>query len=134
VSVVVDASLVVGALIDRGPDGAWADSVLVSGPLAAPALMPVEAANILRRAALAGDVSSDAASQAHRDVLDLRIDLYPYAPLGPRVWELRQNLTAYDAWYVALAETLDVPLASLDLRLARATGPGCRFLLPPQPA
>ena len=130
-SLVVDATVVVAALIDGGPDGAWAESVLLSGALTAPALMPVEAANILRRAALAGTVSADAATLAHRDLLDLRVDLFPYEPVASRVWDLRGNLTAYDAWYVALAEILDAPLATLDGRLARAPGPTCRFLLPP---
>jgi len=54
----------------------------------------------------------------------------PYAPLGPRVWELRENLTAYDAWYVALAEELGLPLATLDGRLSRAPGPRCEFTIP----
>ena len=61
------------------------------------------------------------------DLLDLRIALFPYAPVGPRVWELRGALTAYDAWCVAVAEALEVPLATLDRRLARAPGPRCAF-------
>lgn len=54
-----------------------------------------------------------------------------FAPLADRIWELRSNVTAYDAWYVALAETLDLSLATLDLRLAQAPGTRCAFLLPP---
>ena len=92
--------------------------------------MPVEAANILRRAVLAKDVSADAAGLAHSDLLALRVDLYPYAPFAHRVWELRLNLTAYDSWYVSLAETLGWPLATLDVKLTGAPGPRCRFLTP----
>lgn len=127
---VVDASVVVAALIDGGALGGWAETVLRSSPLAAPHLMPVEAANILRRAVLAKDVSAGAAGLAHSDLLALRVDLYPYAPFAPRVWEFRLNLTAYDSWYVSLAETLGWPLATLDVKLTGAPGPRCRFLTP----
>lgn len=130
-TVVVDASVVVAALVDPGPVGVWAESVLVSGPLAAPHLMPVEVANILRRSALAGDISADVASLAHEDLTSLRLELYPYAPCAPRVWEMRANVTAYDAWYVALAETLGATMATLDARLSRATGTRCEFAVPP---
>lgn len=129
-TLVVDASVVVAALIDGGDDGAWAESMLVSDRLAAPHLMPVEVANILRRAALAGDVSADAATLAHADLLALRVQLYPYEPFADRTWELRERLTAYDAWYVALAESLDADLATLDRRLARAAGVRCAFATP----
>lgn len=130
-TVVVDASVVVAALIDTGPLGAWAEAQVLAGPLAAPHLMPVETANILRRASLAGEISADTASLAHRDLLSLRLRLFPYSACAGRVWELRPNVTAYDAWYVALAETLDAPLATLDVRLSRAAGPRCVFVLPP---
>jgi predicted nucleic acid-binding protein len=60
--------------------------------------------------------------------VQLRVDLFPYEVVAARVWELRHNMTAYDAWYVALAEALDSPLATLDARLARAAGPRCRFV------
>ncbi len=130
-TLVVDASFVVAALIDAGPDGAWADSLLGVEPLAAPHLMPVEAANILRRAALHGAISADAASLAHADLLRLRATLFPYEPFAERAWELRDAVTAYDGWYVALAEVLDAPLATLDARLARAPGPRCTFATRP---
>jgi predicted nucleic acid-binding protein len=134
VTLVIDASIVVAALADAGSDGRWAESLLASDALAAPHLMLVEAANILRRAALAGDVSADVASLAHSDLLDLRVELFPYDPCAARVWELRDNVTCYDAWYVTVAELLDAPLATLDGRLANSPGPRCRFLLPPSPA
>jgi predicted nucleic acid-binding protein len=99
-------------------------------PLAAPQLMPVEVANILRRAAGAGQISRDAAALAYTGLLDLRVKLFPCASFAGRVWELRTNVTTYDAWYLALAETLGARLATLDARLSRAAGPRCEFLVP----
>ena len=130
-TLVVDASVVVSALTDVGDVGAWAESLLVSESLVAPHLMPVEAANVLRRAVLGGDISGDIASLAHADLIDLDIVFFPYQPFAARVWELRGNVSAYDAWYVAMAEALDVPFATLDRRLQGAPGPRCRFVLPP---
>lgn len=130
-TLVVDASLTVAALVDTGSDGRWAESLLAGDALAAPHLMPVEATNILRRAMLSGDISADAASLAHNDLLDLRVELFPYHACAARVWEMRDNVTSYDGWYVAVAELLEAPLATLDGRLANSPGPRCRFLLPP---
>ena len=90
------------------------------------------AANFLRRLELAGDLSRLEAGSAHRDLLRLDIDLYPFAPFAERVWALRSNLTCYDAWYVALAEMLAWPLVTLDERLSRAPGPRCLFVTPPR--
>src|SRR5439155_16086665 len=89
------------------------------------------AANILRRAAAAGEISADIAAMAHADLLDMRVGFFPYAPFAPRIWELKDDLTSYDAWYVALAEFLGSRVATLDLKLARATGPRCGFESPP---
>ena len=129
-TLVVDASVVVAALIDTGADGTWAEQVLGSEALAAPHLMPAEVANVLRRAALAGDVSADSAALAHADLQDLRVDLFAYEPFAARVWTLRTSVTTYDGWYVALAESLDAPLATLDRRLARSPGARCTFTVP----
>lgn len=128
--VVVDASAVVAGLVDSGPDGRWAERVLASGSLAAPHLLPAEVANVVRRAALTGKISADAASLAHADLQALRVDLFPYEPFAGRIWELRGHVTCYDAWYVALAEYLDCPLATVDGRLARAPGVKCAIQLP----
>lgn len=130
-TLVVDASLVVSALVDGGSTGSWAESMLAGEPLSAPHLMPVEVANILRRAAAAGEISPDVAAMAPADLLDLRVELFSYGPFAPRAWELRDNLTSYDAWYVALAEFLGSRVATLDLNLARAAGPRCGFDTPP---
>lgn len=133
-SLVVDASLVVAALADSGPIGTWAEGVLEEDDLAAPHLLPVEAANILRRSSASGALSVDQAAPAHADLLHLHVELFPYAPFGRRVWQLHQNLTAYDAWYVALAESLHAPPATLDLRVMRSPGPTCAFRTPPSDA
>jgi predicted nucleic acid-binding protein len=132
VSLVVDASLVVSALVDGSDTGTWAESLLASGPLSAPHLMPVEVTRILRRAAAKGEITQDVASMAHADLLDLRVELFPYAPFAPRVWELRDNVTSYDAWYIALAESLGVSVATLDRRMTQAPGPRCTFEIPPR--
>lgn len=129
-TLVVDASVVVAALVDSGPDGRWAEEILLSDHLAAPHLMPVEVGNVLRRASQSGELSPDVASLAHGDLEALRVELYPYVPLAARVWDLRDNLTLYDAWYVATAEFTGARLATLDRRLAKAAGPRCEFVLP----
>jgi predicted nucleic acid-binding protein len=133
VTLVVDASLVISALVDNGGTGTWAESVLMAEPLSAPHLMPAEAANILRRAEAAGDITADVAAMAHADLLGLRVELFRYVPFGQRVWELRRSITAYDAWYVAVAEFLGARVATLDSRLARASGPRCEFVIPAEP-
>jgi predicted nucleic acid-binding protein len=130
VTLVIDASMVVAGLIDSGADGRWAEALLVSDSLAAPHMMTAEAANILRRSAAAGAISAEQASLAHTDLLDLRVECFPYAPFATRIWELRENVTCYDAWYVAIAEALGARLATLDARLANAPGPHCRFAAP----
>jgi predicted nucleic acid-binding protein len=127
---VVDASVVVAALVDGGATGRWAEDELLGDHLAAPHLLPFEVSNILRRAALAGELSSEAATLAQAELHTLPMDLFPWWPLASRAWELRQNLTAYDAGYVALAELLEAELATLDLRLARAPGIGCPVRVP----
>lgn len=130
-TVVVDASVVVAALVDSGPEGQWAEQILRSSELAAPHLMPVEVADVLRRAAHAGDLTADTASLAHADLVDLRVSLFAYEPFAVRVWDLRSNLSACDAWFVALAEDLEAPLATLDRRLIESPGPRCDFVPPP---
>jgi predicted nucleic acid-binding protein len=90
-TVVVDASVVVAALASADATGKWAESVLAGEPLAAPHLMPVEAASILHRAELAGEISADTASLAHADLGRLRVEYFPYDPFAERIWELRSS-------------------------------------------
>ena len=94
--------------------------------------MPVEVGSVLRRGATAGDLSQDAASLAYADLLDLRTELYPFAPVAVRAWEMRGNVRSYDAWYVALGELLGAPVATLDRRLANSPGLRCEFRTPPE--
>lgn len=133
-TLVIDSGLVAAALVDSGPDGTWADHLLATDDLAAPHLMPVEVTNVLQRATMIGEISADTAALAYADLLSLRVELFSYEPFATRVWELRANITAYDGWYVALAESLGAPLATLDLRLSRASGPRCDFATPPASA
>lgn len=123
--VVCDASAVVTVLLDSGAVGTWLANRLAGVELCAPALLLFECSNIFRRHELAGLVSADQAAQAHADLLDLPIDLFPYEAVAQRVWELRRNLTSYDAAYVAVAEFADAPLLTLDRRLSAAPGIRC---------
>ena len=129
-SAVVDGSVLVAATTDAGPDGTWAERVLGDGEIVAPHLVLVEATNILRRLESAGQLSPLEATAAQRDLVGLAILLVPFEPFAERVWELRRNVTSYDAWYLAVAEGFELPLATLDRRLSRASGPSCRFLVP----
>jgi len=88
----------------------------------APHLVLVEAAQAIRRHERSGGVTASFGAAAMSDLADLDLTLHEHDWLLPRVWELRSNLTAYDAAYVALAESLDAPLLTFDARLARATG------------
>lgn len=127
---VCDASAVVAALLDAGPDGRWATSTFAGAHLAAPSLLPFEAANIIRRHELAELITADQAAQAHADLLELAIEQWPYELLATRAWEFRGNLTSYDASYIALAELLDVALVTLDRRIGRSPGLRCAVATP----
>jgi predicted nucleic acid-binding protein len=130
VTVVIDASFLVAALVDSGPGGRWAESIVEDGSVFAPELVLVETANVLRRLERTKQITSLEATSAHRDALRLDLGLFPYEPFAQRIWELRDNLTSDDAWYVALAEALECPLATLDVRLGRASGPTCAIITP----
>lgn len=126
---VLDASALVAVLTDGGGAGAAVAGALAGSALAAPDLLPFEAANVLRRLELGGHIAPDTAALAHGDLLDLVVQLWPYASLAAQAWRLRGNLTLHDASYVALAGQLDVPLVTLDQRLARAALT-CEVLVP----
>lgn len=128
---VVDASAVVTVLLDSGTSGDWLARRLASAELFAPALLAFECSNVIRRHELSGVISSDQAAQAHADLLDLPVESVPYESLAHRVWQLRRNLTSYDAAYVALAEALDAPLITLDRRLSTAPGITCEVEVAP---
>jgi predicted nucleic acid-binding protein len=121
---VVDASAVAELLLRR-PAAAAVERRLREHrfDLHAPHLLDIEVLSAVRRVVASGDASDERGSQAIADLLDLPLERYPHEPLVPRVWELRDNLSSYDAAYVALAEVISAPGAPLltaDARLARA--------------
>ena len=130
VTVVCDASALVALLLDSGPDGRWVTAALRGAALLAPSLVGFEAANIIRRHERAGIVSEDQAAQAHMDLLDLSIELWPYEVLASRARALRPNLSTYDASYVALAELVSATLVTLDQRISGAPGLRCSVATP----
>ncbi|MCY4517023.1 MAG: type II toxin-antitoxin system VapC family toxin [Acidimicrobiaceae bacterium] len=129
---VIDSSVLVTVLTDAGSVGRWATAQLTQTPLAAPSMVMAEVANVLRRLESGPKLSRSEATVSLRSLRRLDIELYPFAPLADRVWELRFNLTAYDAWYVALAESLGWPLVTLDRKMAGASGTRCEFRVPPR--
>jgi predicted nucleic acid-binding protein len=131
VSAVIDSSAVVAALVDSGPDGIWAEQVIAEHVLYAPELVRVEAMNVLRRLEHTKRITAAEAAAAREDLMQLDMELLPFEPFNDRVWDLRHSVTSYDAWYVAVAEELGFPLATVDGRLVRAQGPKCKFLTPP---
>lgn len=123
--IVVDASIVVTALADDGTDGDRVRARLRGERLVAPHLIDIEVVSAWRRLAAAGDVDERRVALAMEDLRSIRLDRVPHVPLMGRCWELRQNLTVYDATYVALAEAMDVALLTADAKLAAAPGLQC---------
>jgi predicted nucleic acid-binding protein len=117
-------------LLDAGPAGRWSTACIRGASLSAPSLVFFEAANIIRRHESASLISQDQASQAHSDLRELPIDLWPYELLAERCWQLRNNLTVYDASYAALAELLGAPLVTLDRKIAGAPSLMCAVMTP----
>jgi predicted nucleic acid-binding protein len=126
--ITVDASAVVALLVDDGRLGALARSAYAEHDLAAPELLPYEATNVLRRLNQRQVVTDRAARRALKDLGLLRVSIIPFDVLAERTWELRTNLSAYDAAYVAVAEHLGVPLLTFDQRLQHAPGVRCHFV------
>ena len=119
--IVVDASVLATALGDDGEDGELARERLRGEELAAPEIIDLEVTSVWRRT-----LSDERrASLALADLADLPMSRAPHLPFLARCWELRHNLTPYDAVYVALAETLDVLLLTADQRMAGASGVRC---------
>jgi predicted nucleic acid-binding protein len=128
--IVVDASALLEALL-RTP-AASAVELRLFEPLQtlhAPHLLDVEVAQVVRRYAANGELDAGRGRMALDDLADLPLHRYPHDFLLPRVWDLRNNLTAYDAMYVALAEVLDAPLLTRDKRLAASAGHHARVEL-----
>lgn len=124
---VVDASVLAVALADDGKDGDKARARLRGEQLAAPELIDLEVASVLRGRLAGGHLDVRRAELALADLVDLPVQRAPHRLLLTRCWELRANLTVSDAAYVALAEALDIDLLTGDVRLAKAPGPRCRI-------
>ncbi len=123
--IVVDASALAPALGDDGEDGDKARLRLHGESLCAPELIDLEVASAIRRQLASGQFDHRRAELALTDLVELPIRRVAHRPLLSRCWELRRNLTIYDAAYVALAELLDVVLVTADARLSKAPGLHC---------
>jgi predicted nucleic acid-binding protein len=124
---VVDASVLAPAIADGGIDGELCRDRIKNRTLFGPDLLRVEVISVIRRHLMSGALTKRQADNAIEDLLTFPITVYPTAPLLRRSWELRGNVTAYDACYVALAEALDCTLLTADSRLMNAPGTHCRF-------
>ena len=122
--IVVDAAIVVDALLDLSADSQWLRDRLrrETVPWAAPELMDAEVAHVIRRHVLRGELSSTAGESALADLLTMPIERHSHRPLVQRAFELRDNATIYDALYLTLAEVLEAKLLTRDRALARVPG------------
>jgi predicted nucleic acid-binding protein len=128
--IVVDASAVLELLLNTPAGQAVSERITAAGHgLHAPHLVDVEIAQALRRYAREGHLAPTEASAVIDDLHDLDLNRHAHEPLLDRMWQLRQNFTAYDAAYVALAEALDTVLLTCDARLTRAPGTAHRIEL-----
>jgi len=128
--IVIDASALIEALGRTNVAPRVAAHILApEQTLHAPHIIDLEIVQVLRRWVAAGDITQERGREALADLAAVPLTRYPHVDLLPRVWELRGNLTAYDAAYVALAEALDAPLVTRDRRLAASPGHTARVEL-----
>jgi predicted nucleic acid-binding protein len=127
--IVLDAGVLVTALADDGVVGAAVRDRLAGEVLAAPELIDLEVASAFRKLVRTERLDAVRAEQALEDLMAVPIRRASHTRLLSRCWELRDNLTQYDAAYVALAEALEATLLTADARLARSTGPRCQLEL-----
>ncbi len=128
---VIDASVMVDALVTSGAPGLAARSEVADlATLTVPSIFLAECVSAIRGLALRRELSPTRAAAAVDRLHRLSTSEFGFRPFGARVWALRDTMTPYDAWYVALAETLQVDLVTADARLTRVPGLNCRVRAP----
>jgi predicted nucleic acid-binding protein len=128
--IVVDSSAVIEIVLRRPAAAAVERRVLnMRETLHAPHLIDAEVAHVIRRYVVTREIREDRGQVAIEDLIEFPMRRYPHLALLPRIWNLRHNLSAYDATYVALAEFLDAPLVTRDRRLAASSGHRARIEL-----
>lgn len=125
---VVDTSAVLAALVSGSASDPVRKLIDAADSLHAPHLLDVEILHALRGLVIGAKLGKDRAQDARTDFASLYITRYPLDGLSNRVWDLRDNITAYDASFIALAEALECPLVTCDARLSRAAGHGAEIL------
>ncbi|NNC87685.1 MAG: type II toxin-antitoxin system VapC family toxin [Akkermansiaceae bacterium] len=127
---IIDASVALEILLQSPAGASLADRLLGADvSLHAPHLLDVEVAQVLRRYVISKQVTPQRGGEAVRDLADFPLRRYPHDFLLPRIWQLRGNVTAYDATYLALAEAMNAPVLTRDRRLAKAPGNRARIEL-----
>jgi predicted nucleic acid-binding protein len=125
--IVVDSSAVLAALIARPAPRGLIERIAHDGDLHAPHLIDIEVLHALRRLSARGELSDERVADARSDFRELVLVRYPHVELSDRIWEMRHNLTAYDAAFIALAEVLGAPLITCDSALGRVPGHSARI-------
>jgi predicted nucleic acid-binding protein len=126
---VVDTSAILDAIAASEPAPGLVACLSNDGDLHAPHLIDVEILHALRGMTIRGEITEDRAADARSDFAETALLRYPHDPLSDRIWELRHNLSAYDAAFVALAEALGAPLVTCDAHLASSSGHDARIEL-----
>lgn len=129
-SAVIDATVLIAALLDSGPNGQWAEAIVSEGALHAPEVLPMEATALLSALERSHEITASEANAAYEDLMQLDLQLYSFEPLAERIWELRHTAGTCDAWHIALAEALGLPLATLNVPISKTQGLSCHFRLP----
>lgn len=127
--IVIDASVTATALSSDDEDGARARAHFPEDDVFVPELIDLEVTSYIRRAVRLGQMEPQRALQALADLALMPLERVSHTPFLSRIWELRHNLTPYDAAYVALAEIMEAPLLTADVRLTRAPGLACEVVL-----
>ena len=128
---IVDASCLISVLTGSGSFNMISDFMKINSEQCAPHIIEVETLNVIRRAFLNGQIDGTTANQAVEDLRNWPGERFSHVGLIERAWELKHNLRGWDAFYVALAESLDAPLITLDSKLAKIKGLACKVILFP---